>query len=120
MVLHAGDGGQARGYASFVVNVENTYAQDKDIRPDIDRPDGWTVTTGNGSELYVPDGITGSSYLWVYVPGKSRPATTPSPWALSARVSSLTSSCSRSGSRASRCSTPSSKGRTARPRDTPS
>jgi hypothetical protein len=53
---------------SFVVNAENMYAQDKDIRLTIDKPDGWSVTTGNGTELYLPDGKTGSFYLWAYVP----------------------------------------------------
>jgi len=53
---------------SFVINAENFYAQDKDLRVNIDKPDGWRVTTGNGTELYVPDGKTGSSNLWVYVP----------------------------------------------------
>ncbi len=53
---------------SFVINAENMYAQDKDIRLTIDKPDGWSVTTGNGTELYLPDGKTGSFYLWAYVP----------------------------------------------------
>ncbi|HUL62788.1 MAG TPA: hypothetical protein VLT35_06970 [Methanocella sp.] len=54
--------------AAFIVNVENKYALDKDLQLDIGKPEGWSVTTGNGTELYVPDGMTGSSYLWVYVP----------------------------------------------------
>jgi hypothetical protein len=53
---------------SSVVNAENMYAQDKDIRLAIDKPAGWSVTTGNGTELYLPDGRTGSFYLWAYVP----------------------------------------------------
>jgi hypothetical protein len=58
--------------ASFVINAENKYAQAKDLQLNIDGPDGWTVTTGNGSELYLPDGNTGSSDLWVYVPRDAR------------------------------------------------
>ncbi len=57
---------------SFVINAENLYAQDKDLRVNIDKPDGWTVTTGNGTELYLPDGKTGSSNLWVYVPKEAK------------------------------------------------
>ena len=57
---------------SFVINAENMYAQDKDIRLTIDKPDGWSVTTGNGTELYLPDGKTGSFYLWVYVPRETK------------------------------------------------
>jgi hypothetical protein len=30
------------------------------------------VTTGNGTELYIPDGKTGSSNLWVYVPQEAK------------------------------------------------
>ena len=58
---------------SFIINAENKYAQDKDLRLDIGKPDGWTVTTGNGSELYIPDARTGSSYLWAYIPGDTPP-----------------------------------------------
>jgi uncharacterized membrane protein len=57
---------------SFVINAENGYAQDKDLLLNIDGPDGWTVTTGNGSELYVPDGMIGSSDLRVYVPREAK------------------------------------------------
>ncbi len=58
---------------SFVINAENKYAQDKDLRVNVDKPDGWSVSTGNGTELYVPDGKTGSSNLWVYVPSDTSP-----------------------------------------------
>jgi uncharacterized membrane protein len=57
---------------SFVIYAENLYAQDKDLQVIIDKPEGWTVTTGNGTELYVPDGKTGSSNLWVYVPKEEK------------------------------------------------
>ncbi|HEY3274058.1 MAG TPA: carboxypeptidase regulatory-like domain-containing protein [Methanocella sp.] len=57
---------------SFVINAENLYAQDKDLRVNIDKPDGWSVTTGNGTEFYIPDGKTGSSNLWVYVPQEAK------------------------------------------------
>jgi hypothetical protein len=59
--------------ASFIINAENKYAQDKDLNLRIDKPDGWSVTTGNGTELYVPDGKIGNSYLWVYVPSQTKP-----------------------------------------------
>jgi hypothetical protein len=58
---------------NFIINAENKYALDKDIRLDIEKPDGWTVTTGNGSELYIPDAKIGSSYLWAYIPGDTLP-----------------------------------------------
>jgi uncharacterized membrane protein len=59
--------------AAFVVNVENAYARDKDLQVDIGKPEGWSVSTGNGTEVYVPDGMTGSSLLWVYVPSDTQP-----------------------------------------------
>jgi hypothetical protein len=58
---------------NFVINAENKYAQDKVLALNIEKPDGWSVTTGNGTELYIPDGKIGSSYLWVYVPDDTRP-----------------------------------------------
>jgi hypothetical protein len=59
--------------AAFIINAENKYAQDKDLDLRIDAPDGWSVTTGNGTEIYVPDAKIGSSNLWVYVPSDTMP-----------------------------------------------
>jgi uncharacterized membrane protein len=59
--------------ACFVINAENLYAMDKDLDLIIDKPSGWSVSTGNGTEIYVPDGKIGSSNLWVYVPSDTRP-----------------------------------------------
>ncbi len=53
---------------NFIINAENKYALGKDLQLDIEKPDGWTVTTGNGTEMYIPDAKTGSSYLWAYIP----------------------------------------------------
>ena len=58
---------------NFIINAENKYALDKDLQLDIEKPDGWTVTTGNGSELYIPDAKIGSSYLWAYIPDDTLP-----------------------------------------------
>ncbi|RPJ50377.1 MAG: hypothetical protein EHJ95_07215, partial [Methanobacteriota archaeon] len=58
---------------SFIIYAENKYAQDKDLQLDIGKPDNWTVTTGNGSELYIPDAKVGSSHLWAYIPDDTPP-----------------------------------------------
>jgi hypothetical protein len=59
--------------AEFFINAENKYAQDKDLDLRIEKPDNWSVTTGNGTEFFIPDAKTGSSRLWVYVPSDTPP-----------------------------------------------
>ncbi|CAJ36954.1 hypothetical protein RCIX1745 [Methanocella arvoryzae MRE50] len=60
--------------ADFILYVENKYAQDKlmNIRVD-DIPPNWSATTGNGTELFIPDGKITQTHFYVYVPAETPP-----------------------------------------------
>ena len=60
--------------ADFLLSVENKYAQDKfmNIRVD-DIPPNWSATTGNGTELFIPDGKITQTHYYVYVPAETPP-----------------------------------------------
>lgn len=59
--------------AHFVFNVDNGYARDKPLSLDIQKPDGWGATTGNGTQFYAADSRIASSDFWVYVPKSASP-----------------------------------------------
>jgi uncharacterized membrane protein len=59
--------------ARFVFNVNNKYARDKPLKLDIQKPDGWGATTGNGTLFYAAENQLVSSDFWVYIPKDTSP-----------------------------------------------
>jgi uncharacterized membrane protein len=59
--------------AHFVFNVNNGYARDKPLMLNIEKPQGWGATTGNGTIFYAADRQIASSDFWVYVPKSAAP-----------------------------------------------
>jgi uncharacterized membrane protein len=59
--------------AHFVFSVNNRYKRDKPLQLDIEKPEGWGATTGNGTAFYAAEGQIASSDFWVYVPRGTAP-----------------------------------------------
>lgn len=59
--------------AHFVFNVNNGYARDKPLSLEIEKPEGWGASTGNGTQYYAARAEIASSDFWVYVPKSTPP-----------------------------------------------
>ncbi len=57
----------------FDFKVNNRYAKGKPLLVDVEKPEGWGATTGNGSYFYIPDRDEAASDFWVYVPKGASP-----------------------------------------------
>ncbi len=57
----------------FDFKVINKYAKGKPLALEVEKPEGWGATTGNGTLFYMPDRDEAASDFWVYVPKSAAP-----------------------------------------------
>ncbi len=57
----------------FDFKVRNSYAKAKPLILDVEKPEGWAATTGNGTYFFIPDRDEAASDFWVYVPKSAAP-----------------------------------------------
>ena len=57
----------------FTFDLDNTFTQAKPLLLNIQKPDGWGATTGNGTYFYAMNSQQTSSDFWVYVPENATP-----------------------------------------------
>ncbi|WP_230741043.1 COG1470 family protein [Methanooceanicella nereidis] len=57
----------------FTLSLNNDYADNKFMDFVIEKPEGWTATTLNGTKFFIPDEVTADTGLYVYVPEDTVP-----------------------------------------------